>query len=186
VKEIKIEWVDAGSLRVPTWKATYTIRPELLVISSSLMQHGFIHPIHVRRQTGEIIDGSERYNLFISISEISEVHGNLIPVVFHECDQMEAMMMHIQLNRGKSVIVAAKLSKIVREMKRSGRYTSQDFDDMLCMKSDELSLMLDSSLIKVRKIKEHNYARAWVPIEAPSGKEGISGPFFESPPNADR
>jgi hypothetical protein len=186
MKEIKIEWVGKGSLVVPTWKATYTIRPELLVISSSLMQHGFIQPIHVRKETGEIIDGSERYNLFINISEISETHGDLIPVVFHECDQLEAMMMHVQLNRGKSVIVAAKLSKIIREMKRSGRYTNQDFDDMLCMKSDELSLMLDSSLIKVRKIKEHNYARAWVPIEAPSGKEGISGPFFESPPNADR
>lgn len=186
MKDIKIEWTATDLLTVPDWKTTYTIRPELLVISSSLMQYGFIQPIHARRQTGEIIDGSERYNLFVSISEISEAHGNLIPVVFHDCDRLEAMMMHVQMNRGKSVVVAAKLSKIVREMKRSGRYTNQDFDDMLCMKSDELSLMLDSSLIKVRKIKEHNYARAWVPIEAPSGKEGISGPFFESPPNADR
>lgn len=186
MKDIKIDWVTANSLTVPEWKSTYTLRPELLVISASLMQHGFIQPLHVRRQTGEIIDGSERYNLFVNISEISDTHGELIPVVFHDCDKMEAMMMHVQLNRGKSVIVAAKVSKIIREMKRSGRYTNQDFDDILCMKSDELSLMLDSSLIKVRKIKEHNYARAWVPIEAPSGKDDSSKPFFESPPNPDR
>lgn len=186
MKNIKIELVARGQLVVPDWKSTHTLRPELFVISSSLMQHGFIQPLHVRRETGEIIDGSERYNLFMEIDEISEAHGEMIPVVFHDCDKMEAMMMHVQLNRGKSVIVAAKLSKIIREMRRSGRYTNQDFDDLLCMKSDELSLMLDSSLIKVRKIKEHNYARAWVPIEAPSGKDDSSKLFFESPPNPDR
>jgi hypothetical protein len=186
MSNIKIELVTKGELHVPEWKSTYTLRPELLVISSSLMQHGFIQPLHARRETKEIIDGSERYNLFMEIDEISENHGELIPVIFHDCDKMEAMMMHMQLNRGKSVIVAAKMSKIIREMKRSGRYTNQDFDDLLCMKSDELSLMLDSSLLKVRKIKEHNYARAWVPIEAPSGKEEISRSFFESPPNPDR
>ncbi len=186
MKDIKIDWVTKEKLIVPEWKSTYTLRPELLLISASLMQHGFIQPIHARMETGEIIDGSERYKLLINIEEISEIHGELIPVVFHDCDKIEAMMMHMQLNRGKSVIVAAKMSKIIREMKRSGRYTNQDFDDLLCMKSDELSLMLDSSLIKVRKIKEHNYARAWVPIEAPSGKSDSSKPFFESPPNPDR
>lgn len=186
MKNIKIEFVARGALKIPEWKSTYTLRPELLVISSSLMLHGFIQPIHARRETGEIIDGSERYSLFMNVDEISRMHGEMIPVVFHDCDKLEAMMMHIQLNRGKSVIVAAKLSKLVREMKRSGKYTNQDFDDLLCMKSDELGLLLDSSLIKVRKIKEHNYARAWVPIEAPSGKNESPRSFFESPPNPDR
>lgn len=186
MNNIKIEWVESSNLKIPEWKATYTLRPELLVVSASLVQHGFIQPIHARRETGEIIDGSERFSLFINISEISQKHNGLIPVVFHECDKIEAMMMHLQLNRGKSVLVASKMSKIVREMRRSGRYTNQDFDDLLCMRSDELSLMLDSSLIKVRKLKEHHYSRAWVPIEAPSGNEPKSKSFYESPPNPDR
>jgi hypothetical protein len=53
------------------------------------------------------------------------------------------------------------------------------------MRSEELSLMLDGDLIKTRKISEHNYARAWVPIEAPSNKsEDIV--LIERPPNYDR
>jgi len=57
---------------------------------------------------------------------------------------------------------------------------------MLCMRAEELSIMIDGSLLKTRKLKEHNYARAWVPIEAPPGS--IDGESFsiERPPNPDR
>jgi hypothetical protein len=45
--------------------------------------------------------------------------------------------------------------------------------------------MLDGDLIKNRKILEHNYARAWIPIEAPSSK--VEDVFvIERPPNPDR
>jgi len=54
------------------------------------------------------------------------------------------------------------------------------------MRSEELSLMLDGSLFKVRKIKEHNYARAWVPIEAPPGYKDSDSVVIERPPNPDR
>lgn len=182
---ISIDYVDPSSLVVPSWRATYVLRPELLVIAASMSQHGFIQPLHVRKKTGEIIDGSERFLLATNIDEILDMAGGLIPVIFHDVDQAEAMMMHLQLNRGRSVMTAAKVSTIIRSLKRSGKYTNRDFDLMLCMRSEELSLMLDGSLLKVRKIPEHNYARAWVPIEAPSK---VSDDIFviERPPNPDR
>lgn len=184
--DIKIEYVDGRKLVVPEWRATYVLRPELLIISGSLIEFGFIQPIHVRRSTGEIIDGSERYLLAMSIDEIREQNDGKIPVVFHDIDQIEAMMMHLRLNRGRSTVIAAKTSEIIRKAKRSGLYSDRDFNEILSMRNEELSLMLDGSVFKARKIKEHNYAKAWVPIEAPSSMSSSDRVVIESPPNPDR
>jgi hypothetical protein len=183
---INIEYVDPSVLSVPEWKATYTLRPEMLVISASLSQFGFIQPLHVRKATGEIIDGSERFLLATSIPKILRKSSGLIPVVFHDVDQIDAMLMHLRLNRGHSQVIAQKTSNIVRSVKRSGKYGVSDFEDMLCMRSEELSIMLDGSLLKTRKLKDHNYARAWIPIEAPPGSVGEESFSIERPPNPDR
>jgi hypothetical protein len=183
---INIEYIEPSRLSVPEWRATYVLRPEMLVISASLSQFGFIEPIHARLSTGEIINGSERYLLATNIPSILEHTGGKIPVVFHDVDKIDAMLMHIRLNRGHSHVLAPKTSEIIRTVKRSGKYGVSVFEDMLCMRSEELSLMLDGSLFKVRKIKEHNYARAWVPIEAPAGSVQPESVVIERPPNPDR
>jgi len=182
---ITIEYVQPETLTVPTWRATYVLRPEMLIIAASLSQRGFIEPLHVRRQSGEIIDGSERFLIATNAKYILQQSNGLIPVVFHDIDQADAMMLHLQMNRGHSVMTASKVSTIIRALSRSRKYDRDDFDKMLCMRADELSLMLDGDLIKVRKIQEHNYARAWVPIEAPSSKTDDIF-VIERPPNPDR
>lgn len=183
---IDVEYVDPSELSVPEWRATYTLRPEMLVISASLSQFGFIQPIHVRKSTGEIIDGSERFLLATNIPQILRKSSGKIPVVFHDVDKIDAMLMHLRLNRGHSQVLAQKTSEIVRAVKRSGKYGVSDFEDMLCMRAEELSIMLDGSLLKTRKLKEHNYARAWVPIEAPPGSLEQESFSIERPPNPDR
>ena len=45
--------------------------------------------------------------------------------------------------------------------------------------------MLAPNLIKHRKVPEHKYSRAWIPIEAPKVDEK-NVPKFERPPNLDR
>lgn len=182
---IQIDYVNFETLKVPTWKCTYTLRPELLVIGSSLIQFGFIQPIHVRRSTGEIIDGSERFLLATSIHQISEMCDGVIPVVYHDVDLMDSMMLHVRLNRGHSVIVAEKLSLIVKQLIKSGEYTTLEIMSYLSMGNEEFSVLSDGRLIKHRNIKEHNYAKAWVPIEAPPQKT-VAPIEFERPPNKDR
>jgi hypothetical protein len=54
------------------------------------------------------------------------------------------------------------------------------------MKGDELELMMDGSMIKHRKVPNHRYSRAWVPIEAPAGTVDKKSADIESPPNPDR
>ena len=51
----------------------------------------------------------------------------------------------------------------------------------LSMTKDEFQVLLDGSLVKMRKISEHSYSKAWVPIEADADER----PQFERPPNKD-
>ena len=53
------------------------------------------------------------------------------------------------------------------------------------MKYDELEVLFNPTILKQRKISEHKYSRAWVPVEAPAGTVD-NGPTTERPPNADR
>jgi len=182
---LNIKYVDISNLSVPEWRATCILRPDLLVLSSSLSEFGFIQPIHVRKATGEIIDGNERYLLSLNVKQIKEITNGKIPVIEHDIDSLEAMMLHLRLNRGRGTIVAKPMSNIIKKLRLSGKYKLPDFDSLLCMKNDELSLMLDGSLVKTRKISEHNYSRAWVPVEAPPGTID-SGLSIERPPNSDR
>lgn len=184
--KINIEYIQEKQLIVPEWRATYTLRPELMTISASLIEFGFIQPIHVRKSSMEIIDGSERVMLALNIEQIYDHTNGLIPAVIHDVDQFDAMMLHLRLNRGRSNLVAMKTSQIIRKLYRSGKFSISDYKSLLSMGNEELSLMLDGDLFKTRKLKEHNYARAWVPIEAPSGSVENSAITIESPPNPDR
>lgn len=185
MESLSIKYVNPESLSVPEWKATYILRPDLLVLSNSLSEMGFIEPIHVRKSTGEIIDGSERFLLATNVKQIQNHIKNGIPVILHDVDSLEAMMMHLRLNRGKGSIVAKNMSNIIKKLRLSGKYKVADIQSILCMKVDEMNLMLDGSLIKTRNIQDHKYSRAWVPVEAPPGTVD-SGPIIERPPNEDR
>lgn len=185
MNQIHINYVDEKSLKIPNWRATYVLRPDLLALSASLGQHGFIQPIHIRKSTMEVIDGSERLLLARNVKEIKKACNGMIPVVEHDVDLFGAMMLHLQLNRARGTMQAKNVSEIVRKLYMSGRYNKSHFDSMLCMKGEEFALMLDGTLLKVRKIQEHNYAKAWVPVEEPPGTIN-SAPLIERPPNKDR
>jgi ParB-like chromosome segregation protein Spo0J len=181
----EIEEVDPSVLVVPEWRATYILRPDLLVLSASLTDFGFIQPIHVSANTGEIIDGSERYLLATNVKQIIESTGGKIPVIKHDVGRLEAMEMHLRLNRGRGSVVAKPMSSIIKKLVRSRSYNQKNLERILCMKENEYSLMMDGTILKSRNIKEYTYSRAWVPVEAPPGTID-RGPTIESPPNADR
>jgi hypothetical protein len=94
------------------------------------------------------------------------------------------MMMHLQLNRGRGVQQVRRVSSIIRKLSISKAYSTKDFARLLSMRVDELELLLDGTLIKMRKIPQHTYSRAWVPIEVPAGEE--TPVSIERPPNPDR
>ena len=161
---MEIEQVECGSLNIPDWHATYILKPDLSVLAKSISEYGILSPLVVQREGMNVIDGGHRLRL-VSAGD----PGSTVPVTWVDCDTTGAMMLHIQLNRGRGALVAHKLSKLVKTLDRVMKLSPKQFNEQFAMKFDELELMLDGSIIKHRKVAEHNYSRAWVPVEAPPG-----------------
>jgi len=180
-----IEMVPFSDLRIAPFKATYILRPDLLALSRSLMDFGFMLPIVVQKDTNIVIDGNERLLLATKNKHVKSVVGDICPVAYVECDSLDAQLMHLRLNRSRGNLVAKPVSVIIRSLVNSKKYCKEDFEEILQMRHDEFHLMLDGSLLKHRKISEHNYSRAWVPVEADPKATEIQV-AIERPPNADR
>ena len=183
---MQIEMVSPEELKIPDWHTTYILRPDLLVLAESLGSSGFLSPVVVQKSTGNIIDGSQRVRLVLGNKHLKEIFSE-VPVLYKDVSDTMAMVLHVQMNRGRGSIVAKRLSAIVRTLKKGRIFSVDDFNRMFAMKGDELELMLDGTILKHRKIKNHSYSRAWVPVEAPPGTvEQTNAVKTESPPNPDR
>ena len=188
---MEIELVEGESLNIPDWGATYILRPALLVLARSIAEHGILAPLVVQREGANVIDGGQRLRIVLGNASINEACEGKVPVTWIGCDDTEAMILHIQINRGRGAMVAHKLSKLVKTLKRVMRMTDAQYNDLFNMKFDELELMLDGSIIKHRKVPKHKYSRAWVPVEAPPGTTDSDLAMrhkvaIEKPPNPDR
>ena len=82
---MKIEMIKVEQLQKPEWHSTHILRPDLLVLSSSLMCNGFISPIVAQKETNIIIDGYQRWMLAKDLLELNEKINGLIPVFFVDC-----------------------------------------------------------------------------------------------------
>ena len=63
----------------------------------------------------------------------------------------------------------------------SGKFDALTLQKELRMPLEEISILLDGTLFKVKKIKEFDYSKAWIPVES----NGVGVPVFERPPNSD-
>lgn len=185
---IEIEMVDGGSLKAATFKSTFILKPDQKVLAESMLTYGFLSPIVVQKKSLTIIDGHERWMIAGNLESLVKRYRGKVPVTFIDCDDIDAMLLHLQMNRGRGVLYAKPLSSTFKKIVRSGKYGKQDLKRLLSMTSDEIDLLFDGGLIKTRKLKDHVYSRAWIPIEAPSTKnaKATSEVTIERPPNADR
>lgn len=182
---MKITEYQLAELNPPSWRATYMLRPEMAVLAQSLHQYGWISPLVVRAKTMEIIDGYHRWAIVKTDKALSKKLGRSIPCITVRCDTPQAMMMHLQLNRGRNLVLGEGTSTIVRELIKSRRYSKAAIQHALSMSSDEIALMLDATLIKHLNIPGHTYSKAWVPIEAPASIVDMDL-VIERPANKDR
>lgn len=174
--------INPQSLNPAPWRATYLLAPDLAVLARSMCAHGMLSPIVVRHESKTIIDGHERWLLATSNSQVIEAIGPTVPAIVINCTEQEAMILHIQMNRGRGSVVAKKLSSLVRSLLLSDSIPENELCLALSMSVDELEVLLDGSIIKHRAIKNHIYSKAWVPIESPTKVEEIK---IEVPPNSD-
>lgn len=178
---MKIEQVNPKDLVPARWRATYILKPDLTLLARSIEKYGWTSPILVRSETMEVIDGHERRNLAIAHKKLM-IDGSTVPVIKYDLSQTEAMMMHVVINRAKGAVMSARLSQIVRTVSMSGSYSDKEIMEAMGIGSLEFRILIDGSLVKSRKVAEHAYSKAWVPVEAKSDEK----PVMERPPNRDR
>ena len=180
----QMEWVNATELKLAPWRTTYIIKTDLEVLARSLEDYGWLQPIVVQKSSNTIIDGAYRWMISANLSKLRKMTDGMVPVIYVDCDDIEAMLMHGRLNRGRGEVVAQKLSRIIKSVIRSRKYGEADIKRMFVMHMDEVDLMVDGTLLIDKNISEHKYSSAWVPIEAPaSAKDAPMS--IERPPNSD-
>ena len=179
-----MEWVEAGLLRIAPWRSTYILKPDLEVLARSLADYGWLSALVVQRSSNMIIDGNYRWEVSSNLDKLRQVTGGKVPVIYVDCDDIEAMMLHARLNRARGEIVAKRLSRLIQQILRSRKYGEADVKRAFAMHADEVDVMVDGTLVKDKNISEHKYSPAWVPIEAPAtAKEQAM--IIERPPNRD-
>lgn len=176
-----VETVSFSDLRPADWRATHTLKPDLRLVSDSIMNHGWLLPLVVM-DDGTIIDGFHRWVLSHRHRPIVRKYKEQVPVVRRQIDAIDARLLHVQLNRGHGSVVPKYLSLLIKDVLRSGKYSEDDLKKELRMGVDELALLMDGTLLKQRKIKEYEYSKAWEPVDS-----DVAQPIeLERPPNADR
>jgi hypothetical protein len=184
MKSSGISSVKFSEISGATWRATHVLKPDLKLLSESILDYGIVSPIVVQKRTMQIIDGYHRWIVCGQDKAIQRSLGGVVPVVFFDVDNIDAMVMHIRLNRARGQLVAKYMSSVVKDIALSKKYSLQEMEELFNMNMLELDLLMDGSLLKVRKVKEHTYSNAWVPIEAPAG--AVDSVVLERPPNEDR
>lgn len=179
-----MEMVDGSLLRLAPWRTTYIIKTDLEVLHRSMEDYGWLQPLIVQRSTNVIIDGNYRWEIASRIDKLRKSASGQVPVIFVDCDDIEAMILHGRLNRSRGSVLARRLSRIIQQVLRSRKYGEPDLKRMFSMHADEMDMMVDGTLLKDKKISEHKYSNAWVPVEAPASAKD-QAVIIERPPNAD-
>jgi len=185
MNKMEIVWVRGDSLQAAKWRATYILKPDLQVLAQSMDDHGWLQPIVVQKSTNLIIDGYHRWEISGTLKSHRKAYKGAVPVVFEDVNDIEAMMLHLRLNRGRGATLGKKMSRILKDCASSRKYNEKDIRRMLGMQADEYDIMLDGTLLKSRKVADHKYSNAWVPVEAPATITQQAA-VIERPPNPDR
>lgn len=182
---MKIEYVPITALRPAPWRTTHILVPDLKVLTAGMIEAGWLSPVVARVKDATIIDGFARWMIPQRSKEFVKRHGDSIPVTWVDIDEIDARLLHVRMNRGRGQIIATFLSPLLQDVLASKKYTEADLKKILGMSEDEISLLLDGNLLKQRNVKEHEYEKAWVPVEVPADSVQTSV-VIERPPNKDR
>lgn len=182
---MEIVLVDNKKLKIPAWGATSILRPEKMLLRMSMIEYGWVQPIIVKLSDNTIIDGYQRYLISIDDDKFLKKYGSSIPVIYEDVDDIEAIVMHIRLNRARGATNAYALSRAVKRIVASGKYEEDDLSNLFLMHDDEIDLLMSDGLLKKKNWQKYEYSRAWVPIEVakPVADEAV---YIERPPNKDR
>jgi ParB-like chromosome segregation protein Spo0J len=160
-----MDYIKTSKLKPAKWvSASYVVSPDYRRLTNSIIKYGILSPI-LTQKNGKIIDGYHRWAV------ANEQSLDRVPVTIMDIDDIDAMLLHIDMNRSRGIVVAKYLSRMIKRILASGKYNAEELCRKLEMTNDEFDVLADGTLIKMRKIKQHSYSPAWVPIESASGED---------------
>lgn len=184
---MKIEQVKTVNIRPADWSTTHILTPDLKLLVKSIQDFGWLSPIVVRTEDSTIIDGFTRWQVATTDKTVLARDKGQVPVQWVDCSETTAKIMHVRLNRARGMIAVRYLSELVKDLVETSGLSDDQLSSALGMTSEEFNVLAEPSLIKLRKLSEHVYSNAWVPIEVAAGSSAISVPdiSFERPPTPD-
>ncbi len=183
---MNIEMVPLESLIPAPWATSHLLRPDERLLVQSFVDWGWLQPLVVRAENRTIIDGSARWLVAMNSKPARSSLGDSVPVVWVSCDEVDAMIMHVRLNRARGMVVAKRTSNLLKSVVVSRKYDANTLRNLLVMTKEEWEVLADGSYLKQKSINEHTYSRGWVPVEAPKPGSVVAGEMrFERPANKD-
>ena len=83
---MKITDVQNKILKIPSWGATSILRPEKMLLRTSMLEYGWLQPIVVKSSDDTIIDGYQRYLISIEEEKFVKKYGYMVPVIYQNID----------------------------------------------------------------------------------------------------
>jgi len=159
-----ITWRDANSLQANEWNPNVVFTPELKLLERSILKCGWIQPIIINPD-GLVIDGFHRWKLSQDSTLLKARYKGKVPCVVMELTKPEAMLLTIRINRAKGSHVAVQMSEIIRELIDTFRYEKEQIADNIGATIQEIDLLYQEGVFKMKNIEEYKYSKAWYPVE---------------------
>lgn len=159
-----IEWRDATSLDINDYNPNVVFTPELKLLERSLLLTGWVQPVLITKD-GTIIDGFHRTMLSRDSDAVKARWGGKVPCAILDVSRPEAMILTIRMNRAKGTHVAVAMAKIVQELVQVHHYDPQEIGIEMGMGKEEVDLLCQEGVFKMKNIEGYRYSKAWYPAE---------------------
>lgn len=157
-----IRWIKADNLHANSWNPNVVMNRELRLIELSILSQGWLQPILVNTNL-MVIDGFHRWSLSRISDALRERYHGFVPCAVLDIPDWQAMMLTVRINRAKGSHVAFRMSSLVRELVEKHGVDPQQVAKEMGATKDEVDLLMQEDVFRVKDIQSHEYSKAWVP-----------------------
>lgn len=159
-----IVWLKASDLDGNDYNPNVVFTPELKLLERSLIKTGWVQPVLVSRDH-IIIDGFHRWRLSQDSAAMKERYNGFLPCAVLDIDRPTAMILTIRMNRAKGSHVAVQMSEIIHQLIDVHHLDPDAIAQEIGATKDEISLLYQDGVFKMKNIKDYKYSKAWYPAE---------------------
>lgn len=159
-----IEWRDAATLNANDYNPNVVFNAELRLLEKSILMTGWVQPVLIIPD-GTIVDGFHRSMLSRDSKALRERYHGKVPCAVLDMTRPEAMLATIRMNRAKGTHVAVRMSEIVRELVDVHNISPEQIASEIGATADEIELLRQDGVFKMKNIAGYTYSRAWYPKE---------------------